>query len=322
MMDAACYEKRREIMNRNLGVLAEMGYHFEQFGLQHRDLYQKYEAQTELSCHSLLSYYGYAEEDLIYCWENPAEQCLYVIFLNFDNMLSAYPPMLCEYTPERFAAAVDNYCAMFAKLGQTMRFEYANEEDVGRFQKLPREIQVSAPRRELDYIYEFEDLKEFAGGKNVNRRRKHNHFLNHNQTAMERIYEGNTAECGMVLDQWCLDHSCMECMLRCPRNVAKRVLCNLDKLNAMGYLIRVNGDPQTVILLGHMSEDMLDVLTVCSINRDMGMEETMYAMVAEAVSPPYKYMNLEEDMGIERLRVHKQMLRPCRMQPKYSVLFS
>ena len=48
-MDAAYYEKRQEIMSGYLGVLTEMGYRFEQFGPEHRDLYLKYEPQTEIS---------------------------------------------------------------------------------------------------------------------------------------------------------------------------------------------------------------------------------------------------------------------------------
>ena len=319
MLDDAYYEKRQKILQTILNSLAEMGYDFCQFDRQHRNLYLKYEPHARLSCRCFLSQYAYAKEDCIFFREDQKNGCLLMFFLDDQNGLCAYPPLFGEYTPERFASAVETIRAMFTHLGFPIRFRYADEEDVARFSKLPCSCEISAPLYDADYIYEFEKLKDFRGRENTNRRRKHNHFMNRNSVALECIHAGNKAECTEVLSAWCEAHDCTECRYRCPRNVAMRVLDAMDELNTAGYLFRVNGTAQAVILLGQMSADMLDVITICSINREMGAEETLYALIADAVSPPYTYMNLEEDMGIEGIRTHKQSMHPCRMQNKYVV---
>lgn len=319
MLDEAYYQKRQEILRKILNELTEMGYDFCQFDPSHSNLYLKYEPQANLSCRCFLSQYAYAEEDCIFFWEDHEDGCLLVIFLDARNELCAYPPMLETYSPERFASAVEKFRTMFAHLGLPIRFRYADEEDVTRFSHLPYACEVSAPMDDADYIYEFDQLKDFSGSKNTNRRRKHNHFLNRNSVFLERIHAGNTTEATEVLRTWCATHECIECKHRCPQKVALRILASMDVLNTEGYLMRVNGKAQAVMLLGKMSPDMLDVLTICSINREMGAEETLYALVANAVSPPYKYMNLEEDMGVEGIRTHKQSMRPCRMQSKHFV---
>jgi len=322
MLDVDYCEKRRDALAGVLARFREMGYDFRQFGREHCDLYLKYEPQTELSCRCLLSQYTYAEEDCIHLWEDEAGQCLYMIFLNPNNELRAYPPMLAEYSPERFADAVEKFRRMFEAVAVPLRFEYASGTDVERFSKLPCAIEVCSPEAEMDYIYAFASLMDFSGGKNANRRRKYNHFISRSQAALERIHAGNIADCAAVLDEWCAKRSCGECGHRCPRNMGKRALAELDRLHAMGFLMRVNGEAQALILLGYMSPDMLDVLTICSVSREMGMEEALYAMVADAVPPAYTWMNLEEDMGLEGLRSHKQALHPHRMGPKYSILLS
>ncbi len=322
MWDEGYYEKRRKTMAGYLDALAKMGYRFEQFNLQHRDVYLKYEPETEVSCRSLLSQYAYAQEDCIHIWEDQENECLFVIFLNTTNELRAYPPIMREYSPERFSAAIDTFIRIFSVTGASVVFKYADEEDIKRFKQLTRPVEVKDMLRNKDYIYEFESLKDFSGKQNTNRRRKHNHFLNNHQVRLKRYEESDEADCVAVLSQWCAAHSCEECGHRCPRDVTMRALHTPEAYERMAYLMYVDETPQAFILLGRMSPDMLDVLTVCSGLREMGLEETLYVLVAEAVSPPYKYMNLEEDMDIERLRLHKQSMHPCRMQSKYSVSFS
>ncbi|MBQ6716633.1 MAG: DUF2156 domain-containing protein [Clostridia bacterium] len=321
MLDEGYYEKRRKIMADYLDDLAKMGCRFEQFDLRHRDVYLKYEPETEISCRSLLSQYAYAQEDHIYCMEDREENCLFLLFLNPQNLLCAYPPLLCEYSPERFSAAVEVFRGIFEKLNLPMRFEYVSTTETEWFRNLSRQTVIIDPPEEMDYIFEFEALRDFEGSHNSNRRRKYRYFLRHHQVTAEPICAENLKECSSVLTQWCILRQCGDCGYRCPKRISERVLAHLSELDGFGYLIRVDGCAQTVILLGRMSPDMLDVITFCSISRETGADETSYALVADEVLPAYTYMNLEEDMGIERLRRHKQSMHPSRMQPKYIVLF-
>lgn len=322
MLDEIYYEKRQETLQNILHSLSEAGYDFCRLDRQHRELYLKYEPRTALSWRCFPNQYAYAEEDCIYFWEDREDQCLLVLYLDKQNQLCAYPPMFREYTPERFAAAIEKYRGIFIRLELPLRFGCADEEDVKRFSQLPYAQEISAPEQDADYIYEFSQLKDFGGGQNANRRRKRNHFLNCHSATLEPIQAGDTEESLGVLSAWCTAYKCSDSTHRCPRDVAIRLLDAMEELHIIGFLLRVDKEAQALILLGPMSPDMLDVLTICSVNREMGLEEAFYAMVAEEISPLYQYMNLEEDMGIEGLRTHKQSMRPCLMQKKYFITLS
>ncbi len=175
-----------------------------------------------------------------------------------------------------------------------------------------------------DYMYHASDLINLAGKKYSGKRNHISQFLRqYGDYEYVTVNETNLGECRRILDEWC-DRNESECVHpdNCERLACYELLDNWSKLPLKGALIKVAGrfealtvgeqlNPETAaIRIEKGNSQIHGIYTV--INRDFCAHEWSHM----------KYINREEDMGLEGLRKSKLSYNPAFMVNKFLVKVS
>lgn len=171
-----------------------------------------------------------------------------------------------------------------------------------------------------DYVYNASDLINLAGKKFSGKRNHISQFMrNYGEYAYIPVDESNLSECKRILDEWCdKNENCVH-PDNCERYAGYELLDNWSRLKMKGALLKVDGrfeaftagellNPETaVVRLEKGNSEIHGIYTV--INRDFCAHEWSGV----------KYINREEDLGLEGLRKSKHSYNPVFMIRKFLV---
>jgi len=176
-----------------------------------------------------------------------------------------------------------------------------------------------------DYIYKASDLINLSGKKFSSKRNHINKFLRlYGSYEYVPIDKSNLDECRRIFDEWCEKNkeTCIYDPNNCEKTACFDLFDNWDKLPVKGALIKVasrfeaftvgellNPD-MYVIHVEKGNSDIQGIYTV--INRDFCAHECTQV----------KYVNREEDLGIEGLRKSKNSYNPVGRVKKFLVKVS
>lgn len=175
---------------------------------------------------------------------------------------------------------------------------------------LPDAFTEEEYRDNYEYIYLSEKLAYLKGRKYHSKR---NHFTgfekSYNYTT-EPLCKENFEDALKVNDAWCIEHGghndsghISEC---CAIRTAFR---HFDELGFSGMLLRVDGKPVAMTMGEEISQDCY----VVHFEKAVGGVNGAYTAINRLFSATltrYKYLNREEDMGIEGLRKAKLSYKP------------
>lgn len=160
-----------------------------------------------------------------------------------------------------------------------------------------------------DYIYLTEMLAELPGKKY---HAKRNHISKFNRTfpdsRTEPVTAENAADALKVAELWCLENEFN------PNNhaeyaVIKEALENLNEFEMRGMILYVDQNPAAMTLGSEISPLCFDV----NFEKALRDYEGSYAVINNEFAKTltnYKYLNREEDMGLEGLKKSKLSYHP------------
>lgn len=177
-------------------------------------------------------------------------------------------------------------------------------------------------RASHDYVYEISDLADLPG-KKLHRKRNHlNRFRELYRGAVaEPISESNLDAARQMVDRWYEERLAADpaADFRMERTALDRALSEHRALGMEGIVLSVNGEAVAVTLGSRLSSDTFDV----QFEKARTDVEGAYTAVNAAFAgylrekyPELRYLNREEDMGIEGLRKAKLSYRPHHMVEK------
>lgn len=188
-----------------------------------------------------------------------------------------------------------------------------------KFKKIYSGITVEPARDSFEYIYNREDLSTLAGKKYHSKRNHIAKFSKVYSWEYESINESNIAEIQYFADKW-YDGVEDEGLIS-EKSALKLLLNNRNLLNVKGGMIRVDGRIVAFTLGTPINSTTFDIhyekadkefLTAYSvINREFAFREL----------DGYKYINREDDLGIEGLRKAKLSYKPEILLEKYIISF-
>jgi Uncharacterized conserved protein (DUF2156). len=244
------------------------------------------------------------------------------------NPRTAFPYAFCpipvegQNDAEGFRKALDAIESHFREQHFDLAFARVEESRV----KLLTECygdkaEVSYLPQASDYVYNADDLINLSG-KKYSRKRNHisqfmRYFPNH-----EYIPVGpqNIDECMRVFDEWC-EKSGSDCVHpdNCERLACRDLLENWERFGLKGGLVRVDGKAEA-FTIGEKLSDETAAVRVEKGNVDI---HGIYAYINREFCARewsgMKYINREEDLGLEGLRKAKESYFPAFMVKKYLI---
>lgn len=181
----------------------------------------------------------------------------------------------------------------------------------------PNRFDIEYKRGSADYVYNMEDLSTLKGRKYSAKRNHVNKFLKtYSDWEYEPVSDENTDECIAMVKEWCVRNECLDEMQKANEiGVVTKGLKHRKELNLLGGVIRVNKEI-VAMTLGEPSNDMFIVHFEKAYPDILGGYPMINQQFVKNELSKYKYVNREEDMGIEGLRKAKESYYPAFMAEK------
>lgn len=238
--------------------------------------------------------------------------CLILFFYHPRGSVSCTYPM---GDGDRQKAAEEAVEFMLAA-GGDVRFVLMSEEMTKECSTFfPNMFRYISDRNNADYVYESTDLIHLSGKKFHQKKNHLNAFLNQYEFSYERLNPSHTEECIHLLEKWQTGLKNHDAGL--SEKVTVRLLSHLDELGIALGGIRTKGSLIAFSAGEALTDDMALIHLEYADVSIRGSFNVMNQQFCENEWSAYRYINREEDMGIEGLRKAKLAYRPVKMIEKY-----
>jgi hypothetical protein len=170
----------------------------------------------------------------------------------------------------------------------------------------------------FDYIYESEKLINLPGRKLSSKRNHFTRFINSYNYRVEEITLENTQKCMEACREWCEINSC-EGLLSYEMDSILDMLHNRNILDIVGMVVYVD-DKVSAFSIG---EKVSSEMAIVHIEKAFSDVHGLYTFINRTFAEKYfrnvKYINREDDMGLEGLRKAKQSYQPYKLEYKHTV---
>lgn len=175
----------------------------------------------------------------------------------------------------------------------------------------PGQFYFYPDRDSFDYVYAIEDLAELKG-KKLQRKRNHcNRFrLLHPGCSVQPITDENIAQVTAMLEQWYADRKAKDpsTSFYLEQTAINRALRNRKELGMEGIVLVDKGRVIAMTMASRLSEDTFDVHFEKAAEGFDGAYNVInqeFARYLRKKFPEVKWLNREDDMGLEGLRKAK-----------------
>ena len=190
--------------------------------------------------------------------------------------------------------------------------EFINRIDMNQFEK-------KEDRNNYDYIYLAEDLALLPGRKFSNKRSFIKKFkLNYDFEYLD--YDPTMqSECIELAERWFARKNddkqrCDEC------NAIKTFLNHYEHFDAPGKVLRINNKVVAFAFGEELNPDTYVIHFEKADTEFIGIYQTINQLFAQDVlNKGYKFINREQDLGIEGIRKAKNSYHPVKMGEKYNI---
>lgn len=206
--------------------------------------------------------------------------------------------------------------------GKPLIIQSVSDGQLERLKSLyPDSFTVESDEGGYDYIYNAEDLIELKG-KKYHQKRNHLARFRENDWSYEDITPDNIDECIELSVNLYNDKDGYTSRSAVLEQLAIHTFFdNFNYLGLKGGAIRVNGEIVAFTIGEQINSDTLCV----HIEKARGDIQGAYTAInnefAKRAAAGLKYINREEDLGVEGLRRAKRSYYPCFMLEKHTVIF-
>ncbi len=190
------------------------------------------------------------------------------------------------------------------------------------YEKFKNEFIFHEIRDAADYIYNIEDLAYLKGRKYSKKKNRINNFLkNYNNYSYEKISKENIQEVIKFQKNWYLNNNLKnEEILKNEMKGILAVLENYFSLDLKGGILRVD-DKIVAYTIGEALNNENVVIHIEKALVDyVGSYQFINMKFLQEEFLNYKYVNREDDFGIEGLRKAKLSYHPLNLFKKFSII--
>jgi len=220
-----------------------------------------------------------------------------------------------------FRQAVEILRRDAAENGERFRFVTMNKSSMEFLgSHYPNEFVFHNDPGVYDYIYNFEDLAELKGRKYHSKRNFINRFREYPDWRYESIMRENISECAEMSRRWLKENESADRNIILESKVVNIGLENFFDLDFTGGLLRVDGEVIAFTFGESVTNDTFVIHAEKAFSRITGSYPAINNKFISYACADYKFINREEDMGVENLRKAKMSYHPAFMEEKFSAV--
>ncbi len=232
---------------------------------------------------------------------------------------------LGDITPERLRRAVDFYYPAFEAAGDPVKIMYVPDGLLDMMNHLPgyRARIVNKPDFD-EYVYEADLLRAFSGKLLKSKKNQMNRFYRECRgCTYDPLTPDDMADCLKLTEEWCLSRGIdRDDPTQSDYHPIRTIFEHFDRLDLRGGIIRLF---RKAVAFSIGSPPICDTAFIHFEKADhvvAGANVAIISAVLQNEYPDVRFVNREEDMGIEGLRIAKQSYNPVFMTRKNDVFLS
>ena len=187
----------------------------------------------------------------------------------------------------------------------------------------PDRFHFRSDRNSFDYVYAIDDLADLKGKKFQKKRNHYNRFCaNHPNHEILPLDCCNLDKARHLVDGWFYSHlrSDPERNYLLENLAMARAFQHYDAIGFAGCILMVEGQPAAVTMATRLSDDTFDIHFEKAredIDGAYAAVNCEFARYLRSMYPEVRFLNREDDMGIERLRKAKLSYQPHHLLEKH-----
>lgn len=246
----------------------------------------------------LVNYKIYYEDDFLIL--GFYENCFYLPFGNFEKGMKT----LLDYTKEQ---------------NITPYFIASDCEKLEKFkERYKNKLTIREVRDNFEYIYLANDLAELPGKKYHSKRNHIKNFKKLYEYDFEKLNEDNKQDFLAAANYW-YEQNPKTNDTTVELNGIKNILENLNILNVFGGAIRVNGEIVAFSIASKINDETVNIHIEKALPEYRNAYPVINQEFAKLLNNNFKYINREDDIGIEGLRKAKLSYKPIKLLKKYEI---
>ncbi len=180
---------------------------------------------------------------------------------------------------------------------------------------------MTADRDNSDYVYLSKDLIELAGNKYHGKKNHLNKFVKSHEFEYRRLDAALVGTFLEMQNNWCELRNCIENPeLLAEDRAVYEALTNYEHLDFVGAAILIDSKAEAFALGEPLNEDTM-VIHIEKANPEIpGLYTAINQRFCADACAPFKYVNREQDLGVEGLRKAKQSYHPHHLVNKFTLI--
>jgi hypothetical protein len=256
----------------------------------------------------------------LFCWsiKEHTEFCEKNGFLYIRSTFNGVTSYAFPWGQGDATSALDEIVADAAEREADLSFFCVSESQLSILKSYFKYSLVFKEQRDyFDYVYISENLATLSGRKYHSKKNHVNSFLKKNEFTLEDINQNNIDECITFSHKWFMENESTQ-VLEAERQVIDLAFRKYNQLGFQGVVLKIKGQVAGFCF----GEPLADGETFCVHFEKASSEfSNVYAalnkLFAEKLTDKYKYINREDDAGVEGLRKAKLSYRPEYLVKKY-----
>lgn len=176
-------------------------------------------------------------------------------------------------------------------------------------------------RNEFEYIYKIKQIAEYSDKKLRRKRELCKHFESHYVYEFIKYESAHYSLVLNLIEKWHEDREDDGLIVKSEKKGILNILDHFDRFACEGFMLMISGEVVGFIIAEQLTTDILLIHYEKGIRTYKGVYDILKRNVSRYYQSKFKYISLEEDMGIKGLRIAKELYRPNHLITKGTILF-
>ena len=241
------------------------------------------------------------------------EEVLYFRYLSGGEFYYAFPITTKPITTKSIKNAIERLEKFSDENKFDLKYGIIEEEKFEIMEKIyPGKYKIEYARDYYDYVYLRENLVNLSGRKYHGKKNHINKFKkNYAKWSYEPITKNNIDECVEMVSVWCIENGCAEVESKLNEiQVVMNAFKYFEELDLTGGLLRAGNRIVAITMGEELNKDTFVVHFEKAFSNVQGAYPMINQQFVLNELKEYKYVNREEDLGIEGLRKAKESYNP------------